>query len=86
MSNFARDALFTLDGDTVDAERQAVIGNESEMLNLGMSKPPKVASRPAGGLIGAISAPAGSRAALRSKTYVRKMKKNISRCCVRERF
>ena len=29
---------------------QVVIRNESEILNVGMSKPPKVASRPAGGL------------------------------------
>ena len=36
-----------------------MIRNESEHLNMGMSKPPKVASRPAGGLRGAVSAPAG---------------------------
>ena len=36
-----------------------MIRNESEILNVGMSKPPKVASRPAGGLRGAVSAPAG---------------------------
>ena len=41
--------------------------NESEILNVGMSKPPKVASRPAGGLRGAISAPASHGAAPRSK-------------------
>ena len=33
--------------------------NESEILNVGMSKQPNVASRPAGGLRGAVSAPAG---------------------------
>ena len=38
---------------------QVVIRNESETLNVGMSKPPKVASRPAGGLGGAVSPPAG---------------------------
>ena len=33
----------------LDVQRcQAVIRNESEILNVGMSKPPKVASRPAG--------------------------------------
>ena len=37
-----------------------MIRNESEILNVGMSKPPKVASRPAGGLRGAVSAPAGT--------------------------
>ena len=36
-----------------------MIRNESEILNVGMSKPPKVASRPAGGLRGAVSAPVG---------------------------
>ena len=36
-----------------------MIRNESETLNVGMSKPPKRASRPAGGLRGAVSAPAG---------------------------
>ena len=35
-----------------------MIRNEIEILNVGMSKPPKVASRPAGGLRGAIGAPA----------------------------
>ena len=40
---------------------------------VGMSKPPKVASRPAGGLRGAVSAPAGYGAAPRSKTYVGKL-------------
>ena len=30
-----------------------MIRNESEILNLGLSKPPKMASRPAGGLRGA---------------------------------
>ena len=44
---------------------------------MGMSKPPKVASRPAGGLRGAVSAPEGYGAAnaTRSKKYVSKMKK-----------
>ena len=36
-----------------------MIRNESEILNVGMSKPPKVASRPAGGLRGSVSSPAG---------------------------
>ena len=34
-----------------------MIRNESEILNVGMSKPPKVASRPAVGLRGAVSVP-----------------------------
>ena len=38
-----------------------------------MSKPPKVASRQAGGLRGAVCAPAGYGAAHRNKTYVRKL-------------
>ena len=50
-----------------------MIRNESEILKVGMSKPPKVASRPAGGLRGAVSAPAGYWAALRSKQYVSKL-------------
>ena len=50
-----------------------MIRNESEILNVGMSKPPKVASRPAGGLRCAVSAPAGYRAAPRSKKYVSKL-------------
>ena len=37
-----------------------------------MLKPPKVASRPAGGLRGAVSAPAGYGVAPRSKKYVSK--------------
>ena len=37
-----------------------MIRNVSEILNVGMSKPPKVASRPAGGLRGAINSPAGT--------------------------
>ena len=37
---------------------------------MGMSKPPKLASRPAGGLRGAVSAPAGYGAAPQSKKYV----------------
>ena len=36
-----------------------MIRNESEILNVGMSKPPKVAVRLAWGLRGAVSAPAG---------------------------
>ena len=36
-----------------------MIRNESEILNVGMSKPPKVSSRPAGGVRGAVSAPVG---------------------------
>ena len=47
-----------------------MIRNESEILNVGMSKPQKVASRPA-----AVSAPVGYGAAPRSKKYVSKMKK-----------
>ena len=47
-----------------------MIRNESEILNVGMSKPPKVASRPAGGLRGAVSAPAGYGAVPRSKKYM----------------
>ena len=53
-----------------------MIRNESEILNVGMSKPPKVASRPAGAwgsLRGAVSA--GYGAVPRSKKYVSKMKK-----------
>ena len=46
-----------------------MIRNESEILNVGMSKPPKVASRPAVGLRGAVSTPAGYGAAPRSKKY-----------------
>ena len=42
---------------------------------MGMSKPPKVASRPAGGLGGAVSPPAGYGAEPRSKKCVSKMKK-----------
>ena len=52
-----------------------MIRNESEILNVGMSKPPNVASRPAGCLSGAVSAPAGYGAAPWSKNYVSKMKK-----------
>ena len=44
-----------------------MIRNESDILNVGMSKPPKLASRPAGGLRGAVSDPAGYGAAPRSK-------------------
>ena len=47
-----------------------MIRNESDIFNVGLSKPPKVASRPAGGLGGAVSAPAGYGAAARSKKYV----------------
>ena len=49
-----------------------MIRHESEILNMGMSKPPKMASRPAGGLgaLTAVSAPAGYGAAPRSKKYV----------------
>ena len=52
-----------------------MIRNESDILNVGMSKPPKVASRPAEGLMGAVSSPSGYGAAPRSKKYVSKMKK-----------
>ena len=44
-----------------------MIRNESEILNVGMSKPPKVASRPAGGLRGDVSVPAGYGAAPKEK-------------------
>ena len=54
---------------------QVVIRNESEILNVGMSKPPKVASRPAGVLGGAVSPPAGYVAEPRSQKFVSKMKK-----------
>ena len=47
-----------------------MIRNESEILNVGMSKPPKVASRAAGGLRGTVNAHAGYGAAPRSKKYV----------------
>ena len=40
-----------------------MIKNESEIVNVGMLKPPKMASRQAGGLRGAVSAPAGYGAA-----------------------
>ena len=72
-----------------------MIRNESAILNVGMSKPPNVASRPAGGLRGAVSAPAGYVAAPRSKNYGSKMKKIyyfklkdmlITRCCVQRKF
>ena len=36
-----------------------MIRNKNDILNVVMSKPPKVASRPARGLRGAASAPAG---------------------------
>ena len=49
---------------------QAVIRNESDIFNVGLSKPPKVASRPAGGLGGTVSAPAGFGVVPRSKKYV----------------
>ena len=54
-----------------------MIRNESEILNVGMSKPLKVASRPAGGLRDAAlkSTPAGYGAVPRSKKYVSKIKK-----------
>ena len=45
-----------------------MIRNENEIFNVGMSKPPKVASRPAGGLWGAVRLPAGFGAEPRSKT------------------
>ena len=52
-----------------------MIRNESEILNVGMSKPLKVKSRPAGGLRGAVSAPVGYGAVPWNKKYVCKMKK-----------
>ena len=47
-----------------------MIRNQSEILNMGMSKPPKVESRPAGGLRGTVSAPAGYGAVPWNKKYV----------------
>ena len=64
----------SLDGETVDSEL-VVIRNESEIFNVGMSKLPKVASRPAGDRRGAVRAPAGYGTAPRSNKYVSKMKK-----------
>ena len=52
-----------------------MIRTESGILNVRMSKPPKEANRPAGGLRGAVSAPAGYGVAHQSNTYVSKMKK-----------
>ena len=52
-----------------------MIRNESEILNVVILKPPKVAIRPAGGLRGPVSAPARYRAAPRSKKYVSETKK-----------
>ena len=73
-----------------------MIRNESEIFNVGMSKPQEVASRPTGGLSGAgASHAAGYGAAPRSKKYVSKMKKKydlklkdmlITRCCVPRTF
>ena len=71
-----------------------MIRNESDILNVGMSKPPKVASRPAGVLRGAVSAPAGYGAAPRSKNmsvneekYYLKLKDMlITRCCAPRTF
>ena len=74
---------------------QAVIRNEGEIFNVGMSKPPKMACRPARCLRGAVSAPAVYGAAPRSKQYGSKMKKKyylklkdmlITRCCVLRTF
>ena len=68
-----------------------MIRYEIEILNVGMLKPPKVASRPAGGLRGAV----GYGAVPRSKKYVSKMKKKyylklkdmlITRCYVPRTF
>ena len=52
-----------------------MIRNESDILNVGMSKPPKVASRPDGGLRGAVSAPVGYGAAPRRKNKCVKRRK-----------
>ena len=57
---------------------QAVIRNESEILNVGMSKPPKVASRPAVGLRGAVSAPAGTGRRPGAKHMWVQLMKNIN--------
>ena len=62
-----------------------MIRNESEILNVGMSKPPKVASRPAGVPRGAISGPAGYEAVPRGKKFVSLMKKNMRKISFRER-
>ena len=47
-----------------------MIRNESDIFNVGLSKPPKVASRPAGGLGDTVSAPAEYGAAPRSTKCV----------------
>ena len=47
-----------------------MIRNESEILNVGMSKPPKVASRPAGGSEGRCKRPSGVRVGTQRKKYV----------------
>ena len=54
-----------------------MIRNESEILNVGMSKPPKVASRPAGGLRGTRSAPAGYGAAPGAKKDASKLDQRV---------
>ena len=64
-------AFFAL--DVVTALRQINREMVDAELNVGMSKPQKVASRPVGGLRGAVSAPSGYGAAPRSKKYVSKM-------------
>ena len=84
MPYFATDAMFTLQflgyvsppiyGRLITRWRHGRC-RASEILNVGMSKPPKVASRPAGRLRGAVSAPAGYGEAPRSQKYVSKMKK-----------
>ena len=69
---------------------QAVIRHESEILNVGMSKPPKVASRPAGGLRGAVSAPSTGRrpgakksvSKMKTKYYLKLTDMLITKCCV----
>ena len=69
-----------------------MIRNESEILNVGLSKPPKVASRPAGWRC---KPPSGVRAEPRSQKCVSKMKKKydltfkdmlITRCRVPRTF
>ena len=65
---------------------RALIRNESEILNVGMSKPLKVGSRPAVGLRGAVSTPARCPGAKNMwvkwrKTYYLKLKDMlITRC------
>ena len=70
-----------------------MIRNESEILNVGMSKPPNMASRPVGGLRlsgGTGRCPgAKKRVSKMKKKYYLKLKDNfmlITRCCVPRTF